>query len=54
MQGVDSEAYRGAAMGAEVGLNLGKCGGGSMGASIKVMGMLAVLFGGEFAALHGA
>jgi len=35
-----------------VGVSLGKCAGGSVGASIKVMGMLAVLFGGEFASLH--
>jgi K(+)-stimulated pyrophosphate-energized sodium pump len=53
VQGAESEAYRGAGTGTEVGLGLGKCAGGSIGAGVKVMGMLAVLFGGEFAALHG-
>ena len=49
IQGVGSVAHRGAVIGNAVGYSIRKNAGCSINSSIKLMGMLAVLFGNEFA-----
>ena len=52
VHGIGTVAHKAALISNSVGYVLKKNAGCSINASIKLMGMLAVLFGGEFANLH--